>query len=67
MSADGELMMPVSAAQREWPQVIDDAVDELVELVIAKGGQVRFVPDGSLREQERIALSVLMPRRRHGG
>lgn len=65
VSADGELIMPVSAGQREWPQVIDDAIDELIELVIAKGGQVRFVPDGSLREQERVALSVLMPRRRH--
>lgn len=63
LSEDGTMLLP--ATDREHPDVIDDAIDELVELVIARGGQVRFVPDGSLRHQDRIALSVLMPRRRH--
>lgn len=38
------------------PGVIDDAVDELVETVIAKDGAVVFVPDGTLAAHQRIAL-----------
>jgi len=38
------------------PGVIDDAVDEIVETVIAKGGAVVFVPDGALSAHRRIAL-----------
>jgi hypothetical protein len=46
------------ADDREHPEVIDDAVDELVELVCARGGAVRFVPDGSLQWADRVALAV---------
>ena len=69
LSSDGSLLAPTTVQERELPDVIDDAVDELVELVIARGGQVRFVPDGSLSQHERVALSVLLPqpsRRKRG-
>lgn len=36
------------------PGVIDDAVDELIEMVMAKGGEVRFLSDGSLSDHQRI-------------
>jgi hypothetical protein len=36
--------------------VMDDAVDEIVEVVLARGGEVAFVPAGSLDEHQRIAL-----------
>ncbi len=69
VSGDGALVHPLSRAERELPGVIDDVVDDLVELVIARGGQVRFVPDGSLAASERVALRVAFPspgRRRRG-
>jgi hypothetical protein len=36
--------------------VIDDAVDEVIEEVMAKGGNVVFVDDGALEQHQRIAL-----------
>ncbi|MCS7055255.1 MAG: hypothetical protein NZM18_03640 [Thermoflexales bacterium] len=36
--------------------VMDDAADVVVEEVLQKGGQVVFVPDGSLAEHGRVAL-----------
>jgi hypothetical protein len=38
------------------PGVLDDAVDELIETVLAKGGRVVFVEDGALSARGRIAL-----------
>ena len=38
--------------------VLDDAVDEIIETVIAKGGRVRFVEDGVLESHGRIALTL---------
>lgn len=35
---------------------IPDAVDDVIETVLSKGGQVVFVPDGALEEHQRIAL-----------
>ena len=35
---------------------LDDAVDELVEMVLEKGGEVVFVDEGSLAEHARVAL-----------
>jgi hypothetical protein len=40
----------------EAPGVIDDAVDELIEMVMAKGGRVVFEDDGTLERYERIAM-----------
>ncbi len=37
------------------PGVIDDAVDEILERVIAKGGRAIFVSDGALKDHGRIA------------
>lgn len=62
LSDDGSLLAPTAPNERELPEVIDDAVDELIELVIDKGGQVRFVPDGSLPHRDRVTLSVIVPR-----
>ncbi len=42
----------------EAPGVIDDAVDEIIEAVIAARGDVVFVPDGTLTEHQRMALMV---------
>lgn len=36
--------------------VVDDAVDDVIETVIRMNGRVVFVPDGALREHGRIAL-----------
>ena len=36
--------------------VLDDAVDELIEIILAKGGQVVFTEDGTLELHQRITL-----------
>jgi hypothetical protein len=46
----------VTAEDVEAPDVLDDAVDEIVETVLAKQGQVVFVENGTLSEHSRIAL-----------
>jgi len=38
------------------PDVIDDAVDEIIEMVLSKQGQVVFVDNGQLATHQRIAL-----------
>jgi hypothetical protein len=38
------------------PDVMDDAVDEIIETVLSKQGQVVFVDDGQLQAHQRIAL-----------
>ncbi len=38
------------------PDVIDDAVDEVIEFVLDRQGQVAFVDDGQLAQHQRIAL-----------
>ncbi len=45
-----------TTADREAPGVVDDIVDELIELVLAKGGRVSVVPDGTLEVGSRVAL-----------
>jgi len=40
----------------EAPGVIDDAVDEVIEAVLAAGGEVVFLPDGTLADHDRLAL-----------
>ena len=37
-------------------QVMDDAVDEAIEAVLAKGGKVAIVDDGALSQHQQIAL-----------
>lgn len=56
ISPDGGSLAPAKDA--DHPEVIDDAVDELIELVTERGGWVSFVADGLLGEHERIVLTL---------
>lgn len=38
------------------PDVIDDAVDEIIETVISMGGEVTILEDGQLEDHQRMAL-----------
>jgi hypothetical protein len=55
MVADGRYVEP--SDDDEHPEVIDDAVDDLIEKVLQKGGFVSVVPDGTLAEHGRVALT----------
>lgn len=57
LSPDGDHLTP--AADIDHPDVIDDLVDELIETVLRRGGRVVLVSDGSLREHDGVALTVL--------
>ena len=52
-SESGMLLSLVDAAG--GPDVLEDAVDDLVELVLQKGGQVFFFGDGALALHGRVA------------
>jgi hypothetical protein len=56
LSDDGDLLLP--ATDVEHPDVIDDAVDELIELVLERGGWVALVEDGALVEHGGVALTL---------
>jgi hypothetical protein len=56
LSGDGDLLLP--ATDVEHPDVIDDAVDELIELVLDRGGWVALVDDGVLDAHGGVALTV---------
>lgn len=49
------LLQPADGTEA-GPDVLDDAVDEIVTVVLQKGGRVVFVEDGSLAQHSRIAL-----------
>jgi hypothetical protein len=38
------------------PGVIDDAIDDIIEMVLGRGGRVEIVPDGALAAHQRVAL-----------
>lgn len=48
----------VAATDRDAAGVVDDLVDEIVEIVIAKGGRCLMVPDGRLAGHDRIAMKL---------
>lgn len=50
---DAGTLVPVE--DPEAPGIIDDAVDELIETVLAHGGRVTFLEPGRLEERRRIA------------
>jgi hypothetical protein len=50
----GQQIMPADDATA--PGVIDDAVDDVIETVLSKQGQVMFVENGQLETHQRIAL-----------
>lgn len=56
ISDDGDLLVPASDV--EHPDVIDDAVDELIELVLDRGGWVALVDDGALTAHDGVALTL---------
>ncbi|MFZ4518694.1 MAG: hypothetical protein ACOYOP_09915 [Microthrixaceae bacterium] len=51
----GEHLVPVGPAEVEAPDVIDDAVDDLIEAVAVRRGEVVLVPDGTLRDTGGLA------------
>lgn len=56
LSDDGDFLQP--ADDVEHPDVIDDAVDEVIEVVLQRGGWVALVEDGSLAAHDGVALSL---------
>jgi len=48
----------IAADDPAAPGVMDDAVDEIIETVLQKQGQVVFVDNGSLEKHQRIALTL---------
>ncbi len=55
LSADGDVLVPVGEVGD--PEVLDDAVDELIEMVLGRGGWVALLADGSLPADTRVALT----------
>jgi hypothetical protein len=56
LSDDGDTLTP--ADDTEHPDVIDDAVDELVELVLVRGGWIAFTDPGALDHHHGVALAT---------
>ena len=56
ISADGDTL--VAADDPEEPDVCDDAVDELIETVLSRGGWVALLADGTLPPDARVALAL---------
>ena len=56
LDASGDLLAPASDV--DHPEVIDDAVDELIETVLRRGGWVALVEDGELAGHDRVALTL---------
>ncbi|HEX8510602.1 MAG TPA: hypothetical protein VF635_14040 [Propionibacteriaceae bacterium] len=56
LSADGHFLEP--ATDVEHPDVLDDAVDEVIELVLRRGGWVALVDHDALDAHQRVALSI---------
>jgi Bacterial archaeo-eukaryotic release factor family 3 len=56
LSRDGDILTP--AEDVHAPDVIDDAVDELIEIVLSRGGWVALLEDHTLPADARVALTV---------
>lgn len=56
LDTDGETL--TLTEQLGDPEVVDDIVDELIELVLARGGWVAFIEDGLLAHHDGIALTL---------
>jgi len=56
-----ELELVASDAPIAEPAHLDDAVDELIELVIEKDGEVAFTDEGALAHYGRVALILRYP------
>lgn len=56
LSEDGDFLSP--ATDLDSPEVIDDAVDELIEFALQRGAWVALAEDGTLAEYDRVALTL---------
>jgi hypothetical protein len=56
--ADGPHLVPVGPDEVEAPDVVDDAVDDLIEAVALRRGEVVIVPDGVLEDMGRVAAAL---------
>jgi hypothetical protein len=56
VSDDGDLLEP--ATDFGGPDIIDDAVDEMIELALQRGAWVALTSDGALAGYDRIALAL---------
>jgi Bacterial archaeo-eukaryotic release factor family 3 len=56
LSADGDTLTPTREVGA--PDVLDDAVDELIETVLSRGGWVALLPDHTLPADARVALTL---------
>ncbi|MDP9817879.1 baeRF3 domain-containing protein [Spirilliplanes yamanashiensis] len=56
LSDDGDTLIP--AHDVDHPDVIDDAVDELIELVLTRGGWIAFTNPGALDHHHGVALAT---------
>lgn len=53
---ENQYLLYLEPQQSDGLTPLKDAVDDTIELVVAKGGQVRFVDNGKLEKYDRIAL-----------
>lgn len=59
LSTDGDSLTPVDEVDEMGdPEVLDDAVDELIETVLGRGGWVALLADGTLPADTRVALTL---------
>jgi broad specificity phosphatase PhoE len=56
LGPDGDTLIP--ADDVDHPEVIDDAVDELIEIVLSRGGWVALLAPGQLPEGTHLALTL---------
>lgn len=53
VAAGGRQLVP--AADVEHPEVLDDTIDEVIEMVSAAGGEIVLVEDGALASRQHVA------------
>ncbi len=59
LTPDGDTLTPTTEVSGvSAPDVLDDAVDELIEAVLARGGWVALLTDGTLPADSRVALTL---------
>lgn len=59
LSAGGDTLQPVDEVGEVGdPDVLDDAVDELIETVLGRGGWIALLADGTLPAATRVALTL---------
>jgi hypothetical protein len=56
LDPDGDRLTP--APDVDHPDVVDDIVDELIEIVIARGGWIALLPPGHLPADTHLALTL---------